>query len=98
MPTKRIHLLAALVLALPAAAAAQTQHQARSEDADYCKALARKYSSLRPIFAAATAKDALMAANCDNDPASSIAALEEAMKDARIELPPRQEFAAGHQQ
>jgi hypothetical protein len=97
MPTKCMPLLVALVVALPGVAVAQTPRDTRSADAAYCQALARKYNSLQPLQAAPVATDALMASGCSSDPARTIATLEAKLKDSEVDLPPRQEFAAGHQ-
>ncbi|WP_296381507.1 hypothetical protein [Reyranella sp.] len=96
MPTKRMHFLVALVIALPGVALAQTQRETRSADGEYCKALARKYNSLLPAIAAPVAENALIASDCASDPTRTIATLEAKMKASHFDLPPRQEFAAGH--
>lgn len=97
MPTKYTPFLVALVVALPGVAAAQTPRDTRSADTAYCQALARKYNSLQPLQAAPLATDALMASGCSSDPARTIAVLEAKLKDSEVDLPPRQEFAAGRQ-
>lgn len=96
MPIKRLYLLVALAIALPGVALARTQGETRSADGEYCKALARKYNSLLPSIAAPVAANALIASECDSDPTRAITTLEAKMKASHFDLPPRQEFAAGH--
>ena len=83
-------LSAALVaLAMTVAALAQ------SSDADYCKALSEKYKryvGAMEYGRGSPATNGAMSeamANCPSNPAGSIPTLEKALKDARLDLPPR---------
>jgi hypothetical protein len=95
MTIKPMHFLVALVIALPNVTLAQTQSGTRSADGEYCKALARKYTSLLPAISAPVAGNALIASDCDSNPSRTIVTLEAKMQASHFDLPPRQEFAAG---
>ncbi len=78
----------AFTLALPLAA------QAQSGDAAYCKALTDKYRTYvtppgRGSGAHGNAAVETAIAQCTSDPQRSIPAIEGALKDAKIDLPPR---------
>ncbi len=81
--------LAALALALPATASAQ------SADSKYCAALGAQYDryvnnvNLGRGVAPPSAKIEGAKANCANNPAAGIPVLEKALTDAKVQLPPR---------
>jgi hypothetical protein len=58
-------------------------------DVKYCHALASKYSAGHPIMQSPNVAVDEAALGCDNDTATSIATLTKAMKDEKINLPPR---------
>src|SRR5689334_25321811 len=70
-------LVAMLALAVPAAADAQGPTDTRSIDATYCRTLAQEYNRLRPVMEAPTAKDALLASDCERNPSGTTASLSE---------------------
>jgi len=72
------------VAALPLAAAAQ------STDAGYCEALSDTYRNTVPKTASPTASVPIAMAKCAaGDAADGIPVLEQALRDARVTLPPR---------
>ena len=82
-------LLAALALALPIAASAQ------SGDTKYCSALADQYKryvgadDVRSKQATVPIDTSVALTKCQSDPARSIPVLEKALRDSRVDLPPR---------
>ncbi len=89
MKNSSLYLMAAIGAAftLPGTSIAQTS--ADSASAQYCNALAKKYSEQRHLYEVTTADKAVAVARCQTDPQDSIATLELAMKNAKIDLPPR---------
>jgi len=83
-------LLAAVVVALPTAAFAQ------SSDADYCNALAQRYQTYvsntatgrNPASPSAEAQNAIAQCKAGNT-AAGIPVLEQKLRDAKVELPKR---------
>lgn len=79
---------AAAVLLLPMAASAQ------SPDAAYCSALVEKYeryvdTGTRRVQAPANVDAKIAVEKCKAGDTAGIATLEKALKDARLDLPPR---------
>ncbi len=78
------------IILLPVAALAQS-----ASDATYCQALSAKYQRYvgdndikhRGLMPDASVDTAI--ARCQSDAASSIPVLEKALKDAKVDLPPR---------
>lgn len=91
MTTTKLCLIAGLALALPGAAIAQTKPDLAS--VEYCNQLASKYSGQRHLLEAMTAGEAVAVARCKTDPNDSIATLEQAMRNAKIDLPLRDQAA-----
>jgi hypothetical protein len=91
MNTTKLCLVAGLALALPGAAIAQTKPDLAS--VEYCTQLASKYSAQRHPFEAMTAAEAVAVAKCKTNPDDSIATLEQAMTNAKIDLPLRDRAA-----
>jgi hypothetical protein len=84
MTTMTKVLLAAAAFALPFAAAAQ------SNDAKYCKALSDTYRQTVAKDTTPNADVPVAMAKCEaGDPAVGIPILEKALKDAKVNLPPR---------
>ena len=87
--TKSRLLAAVVLLALPGAALAQ------SGDAAYCQALASKYqryvvgSSGSGKMATPNISVETATTKCNSDAARSIPVIEKALRDARVDLPPR---------
>jgi hypothetical protein len=84
------HLLAVVAVSLPAAAFAQTS----DADAKYCAALAAKYEayldqSQRRGEAPQSLEAKAAVEKCKAGDASAIPAIEKALKDAKLDLPPR---------
>ena len=63
--------------------------KASPADVKYCHALASKYSAGHPIMQSPNVAVDEAALRCDTDTATSIATLTKAMKDEKINLPPR---------
>lgn len=82
-------LIVCAALAVPAVASAQ------QNDAAYCAALGKKYEVYVGDNAAAhkgqqrDSKADIAISKCSTDTAASIAVLEKALKDAKVDLPPR---------
>jgi hypothetical protein len=83
--TTHLYLIAGLALALPGASIAQTRPD--SSSVEYCNKLANVYSAQHNLYETITADRAVAIARCNTDPNASIATLEQAMKDAHIEIP-----------
>jgi hypothetical protein len=93
----KLMVLAALALAVPAAAQAQSTSSAA--DLRYCAALSDKYAryvgisefSTRRGAGRGTAEDHLAVARCqEGDAASAIPVLERKLRDAKVDLPARE--------
>jgi hypothetical protein len=76
-------LIACTVLALPLATAA------RADDASYCKALIAKYRAEVPQTADPNATVPVAMTKCQGGDYSGIPVLEQALKDNKVTLPPR---------
>jgi hypothetical protein len=78
-----------------AAMAAPTVASAQQNDAAYCAALGKKYESYIGDSTAAhkgqqrDSKVDVAISKCSTDTAGSIGVLEKALKDAKVDLPPR---------
>jgi hypothetical protein len=81
-PATRL-LTACFALALPVAAFAQ------SADAKYCQALADLYRTTSAHDATPNAEVPIAVAKCQAGDTSGIPVIEKALKDAKVELPPR---------
>jgi len=88
MKSRSVLMIAAIALAFPVAAFAQ------SGDSKYCAALSQEYtkyaqSSEGKSHNAPPADVGTAMSKCNSDAASAIPVLEKALKDAKITLPPR---------
>jgi hypothetical protein len=84
-------LLVCSTIALPLAAAAlPLAAAAQSADAGYCEALSNTYRNVVPKTGNPTAAAPVAMAKCAaGDTAAGIPVLEQALRDARVTLPPR---------
>lgn len=89
MKTSKKYLLSWALLIVPGAACAE------SDDAKYCALLADKYldyvghDDLSPGTTPNPAYITVAIAKCESNPAGSIPVLEQVLKNAKINLPPR---------
>jgi hypothetical protein len=87
MTVNKLCVLAGLAIAVPVAALAQSSGSA--DDIAYCQKLASRYMAQHPAFEGLTAEKGAAMARCKKHTTQSIATLELALKDARMELPTR---------
>jgi len=93
MKTSRLLVIAAFPLVLSLGAGTQTQ--AQSADTQYCMALSSKYDryvnnpSMGRGSQPQNATIGEAQSQCATNPAGAIPTLERALKDARVDLPPR---------